>query len=413
MFTPPPSPGPPPKGLQDGILSAPDAASAPHPMSPTTLKRRIGRRTKWTVILVPLALILVAASSRYITHPAAFDMFSEPPLNWETLPDPASGWKPHKRHPLPAPAAAVSSAPSGSVLGSGVVLGSVAANSLPALTGAASTPTAAATEPPTSQQTVPTVPSSAPPLPTPFPQPFDSSLSQNFSSVSCFNFFTNMTNTPAFRSCRPFSMLLQSSDAFIEAQDDLDSLNDIVWGTCNTNVDEGDCDSNMAWFSTTLTSACATDLKEGNSMAVETQLALNAFDLMRSAGCLVDPTTNSYCYLDAVRNSNPSDTYFYSLPLGITMPNNTIASCSACTKSLMTMYYGALNNDSMSSGLSGLHDTYASAAKIAVADCGTAYATLTTTTATGSALPQRAPPGLVVLCTLIVLAFSSFSSLLL
>ncbi|KAJ7185698.1 hypothetical protein C8R46DRAFT_937293 [Mycena filopes] len=390
MFTPPPSPGPPPKGLYDGILSAPDPASATHPMSPTALKRRIGRRTKWTVILVPIALLLVAASTRYITHPAAFDMFSEPSLNWETLPDAAPGWRPLKRHPLPEPAAALLDAPSASLLGS------VSAKSLAALTGAASTPAPGATQAPTSQQTVPTVPAAAPPLPTPFPQPFDSSLSQNFSSVSCFNFFTNMTNTVAFRSCRPFSMLLQSSDAFIEAQDDLNTLNDVVWGTCNTNVEQDDCSANMKWFSTTLTSACAVDLKDGNSMAVETQLALNAFDLMRSAGCLADPTTNTYCYLDAVRNSNPSDTYFYSIPLGISMPNNTIASCSACTKSLMTLYYGALNNDSMSAGLSGLHETYASAAKIAVADCGTAYATLATTGASSDALPRRTPAGVVL-----------------
>jgi len=126
---------------------------------------------------------------------------------------------------------------------------------------------------------------------------------------------------------------------------------------------------------------------------------------MRNAGCLTDPTTNTYCYLDAVRNSNPSDTYFYSLPLGISMPNNTIASCSACTKSLMTLYYGALSDSSQSSGLTALQQTYPGAAKIAVADCGTAYATLTTAKPSGA---LQTVPGLLT-GTLLVLAVTLLS----
>jgi hypothetical protein len=203
MFTPPPSPGRPPKSVKDGILVA-DAVpgSATHPMSPETLKRRIGRRTKWTIILVPLALVLITASTRYLTHPAAFDMFLEPSLNWETLADRGSDWTPHKRHPLVAP-----ELNSGSAGGSQTVFAA-------SLTGSASSAAPSSTDIPISDQTVPTIPASPPDLPTPFPQPFDSGLSQNFSSLSCFNFFTNMTNTPAFRSCRPFSLLLQASDAF-------------------------------------------------------------------------------------------------------------------------------------------------------------------------------------------------------
>jgi len=219
-------------------------------------------------------------------------------------------------------------------------------------------------------------------------------LSQNFSSLSCFNFFSNMTNTPAFRSCRPFSLLLQASEAFNTAQENLTLLNTIVWGTCNTTIDDADCSANIAWFASNLASSCATDLSQGNAMAMNTQISLNAFGLMRSAGCLVDPTTDTYCYLDAVRNSNPSDTYFYSLPLGISMPNNTIASCSACTKSLMSLYYGALTNSSETTELAPLHSSYPSAAKVAVADCGTAYATLAA--APSGALSLQTAPGLLL-----------------
>lgn len=215
-----------------------------------------------------------------------------------------------------------------------------------------------------------------------------------------------MTNTSPFRSCRSFSLLLQASSAFIEAQEDLNLLNSIVWGTCNTDLSDTQCSANMAWFSTNLASSCDQDLKDGNSMAVNTQIALGAYDLMRSAGCLVDPTTNSYCYIDAVRNSNPSDTYFYSLPLGVSMPNNTMASCSSCTKSLMTLFYSALSNSSQAQELASLQDTYISGAKIAVADCGPAYATLVTRS--GAARPVQAHLWPFVGSTVLVMLLSTF-----
>ncbi|KAF7325682.1 hypothetical protein MKEN_00418200 [Mycena kentingensis (nom. inval.)] len=388
MFTPPPSPGLPP------AKDAPDApaAAASRPLSPEALKRRIGRRTRWTVVLVPLVLTLITLSTRYITHPAAFDVFSEAPtLNWETLSSGARNWSPHKRH---APPHEVRDDASGSVL----------FPSLPASATETTAPASSTGSP--SQQSVPSVPD-FPTLPAPFPQPFDSDLSQNFSSLSCFNFFQNMTNTLPFRSCRAFSLLLQSSNTFISAQTDLNKLNTLVWGTCNTDTDEDVCASNMAWFSDSLTSSCAIDLKDGNSMAVNTQIALHAFGVMRSAGCLVDPTTNSYCYLNAVHNSNPSDTYYYSLPLGINVPNNTIASCSACTKSLMTLYYSALADVSTAAGLDSLRETYPSAAKIAVADCGTAYATLAAADTSAASPGPRAGPWLPTstVLTVVVSAF--------
>lgn len=67
---------------------------------------------------------------------------------------------------------------------------------------------------PVTAQPLPTVPNN-PVLPTPFPQAFDSSITQAFKSDSCFNFFSNMTSSAAFRTCRPFSLLLQTSNTFL------------------------------------------------------------------------------------------------------------------------------------------------------------------------------------------------------
>ena len=223
MFTPPPSPLPPARTIndKDGYFDIPtrDPDTTPGPIytheltySPDVLvslerKRTISRRTRWAVLLVPLVLVLITASTRFLTHPCAFDALSPSVPHTdsdagvlETLLD----WTPHKRHPLPdpdpAPQVATTAAPSAQ----GSTLPATSASSA-----AAATTTGASA-------TVPTIPATAPPLPTPFPQPFDDSLEANFSTTSCENFFLNMTATPAFRECRPFSLLLQSSSEFID-----------------------------------------------------------------------------------------------------------------------------------------------------------------------------------------------------
>lgn len=57
-----------------------------------------------------------------------------------------------------------------------------------------------------------------------------------------------------------------------QAQSNLNDLNTIVWGTCNTSIEEDDCAANMDWFSTALSSSCDADLKDANSMAVNSQI---------------------------------------------------------------------------------------------------------------------------------------------
>lgn len=144
----------------------------------------------------------------------------------------------------------------------------------------------------------------------------------------------------------------------------------------------------MAWFRDNMQTQCSQELSANNVMvtnalrgthrpssSVETRLSCNeglqAYSLMRDAACVVDPTTNAYCYVEAVRNSNPSDLYFYQLPLGIGLPTNTVPSCSSCTKSIMQLYATAGN-------LTALVSTYNTAARIADGSCGSGYVQQTT-----------------------------------
>lgn len=214
------------------VREAADAAIASHER-----KARAGRRTRWAVFLVPAVLILVALTraSRYVSIPYnAFDEWdaldlgaggdnvspiSEPDVRWTEGGidlELSVGEQRHDReimrhHRRQTLSLADPAAPSSD----GLITTSSSPSSASGSDSASPTTTLSQT-----QQTIPPVPDAAnpPTLPTPFPQPFDTTgSSSNLTTTSCANFFTNMTqNSEAFRTCRPFSLLEQFSNEFIE-----------------------------------------------------------------------------------------------------------------------------------------------------------------------------------------------------
>ncbi|KAF7790485.1 hypothetical protein EIP86_001440 [Pleurotus ostreatoroseus] len=353
-------------------------------------KRRAARHTRWTVLLVPAVLIFITLSTHYLSHPAVLDFFSRDrrPESWAAA---LTDLRPHKRHASPDPnpspdgastAAGATDTASSLILQSATL--SVAASSPPAqsplsassaaVSFASGSPASSGTGSsspstvPVASQTIPPIPTGTPAaLPTPFPQPFDQTMANNYSTVGCQDFMTNMTQASAFRTCRPFSLLLQNSDAFIEAQNNLTVLNAIVWGTCNTNTDTTACASNMDWFTQNIQTACAVDLKAGNAIVQKTLTGLQAYALMRHVACEPDQSTGAYCYVEAVHNANPSDLYFYNLALGTALPASATPSCSACTQSVMALYAADARN------LSALGTVYDGAATVANGACGAGY----------------------------------------
>ena len=139
-------------------------------------------------------------------------------------------------------------------------------------------------------------------------------------------------------------------------------------------------------------------------------LALQAFQVMHDVACLADPTTNAYCYLNAVRNTNPSDLYFYSLPLGIPLPDTATPSCSACSKSVMGIYSNALQDPTQAKLLTGLKSSYKASAQIAAQYCGSAFA-LTSISAAMSLYRSSSLPtiftGSIFILTWTILAYVS------
>lgn len=207
-------------------------------------KRRTARRMRWAVLLVPAVLILVALTSRRIAllddalddislalgsrnegiglvdeSGAMSDMVVELTEGGSTTATPSPSLSRHDQthhHKRQTLSLTNPAAPSSTVLISSI---SSLAPSDSASTSQAGSPT---TTVPQTEQTIPPVPDSSNPpvLPTPFPQPFETSGPEsNLTMQTCANFFTNMTQQPAFRSCRPFSLLEQFSDEFIEVCD--------------------------------------------------------------------------------------------------------------------------------------------------------------------------------------------------
>jgi len=55
-------------------------------------------------------------------------------------------------------------------------------------------------------------------------------------------------------------------------------MNNIIWGTCNTNIQYSQCQANMAWFASSLKDNCAQELDADYTLAVET---------LESASCVL------------------------------------------------------------------------------------------------------------------------------
>lgn len=365
MFTPPPSPFPSKSSELPELEMTNDtpthAIPSAFPIHPYQSKQKYTLTLRWTILLVPVTLIAIGLSTQFFIHPAPFDAFSPTSIHgWTSWTKSLTDWSLHERHK-----------PTKDLLQLAVVSNT---NASPFIR--RSTP---------STTPVPTIPIN-PTLPTPFPQPYDTTLSSNFSTTSCYNFFLNMTQTDALRSCRPFSLLLTHSQAFIQVQNDINATNAVVWGMCNTALSPNQCDLNMAWFASSLRSSCATDLSDQNLFAVSALTGLQAFNLMRQAACSVDPVANVYCYIEAVASSDPSSYYFYQLPLGQTVPKITSGACNSCTKSLMSMYLAALSSANATS-LTGLQATYGDAANKLNSVCGSSYAQ-STSVASSSAPPS-------------------------
>ncbi|KAK7740583.1 hypothetical protein SLS53_005428 [Cytospora paraplurivora] len=177
------------------------------------------------------------------------------------------------------------------------------------------------------------------------PSPFDGGLSNNFTTKTCPTFINDMLADAEFQACYPVSLLIQSSQSFFDAQKSLVSMTTVLDHACQANATR--CTDYLASTARNLTASsnCAADYAAGNPVAVEAYLGLVAYPVLYSATCLKDPDTAVYCFGDAVTNTtNPTEAYFYHLPLNTSLPGGTVPVCASCLRDTMAVYQVATAN---------------------------------------------------------------------
>ncbi|KAL0931979.1 C6 transcription factor [Colletotrichum truncatum] len=199
-----------------------------------------------------------------------------------------------------------------------------------------------ATDDPTTLTLSVTVPAATAEAPSPLPSPFDTSLAFNFTSndgASCPRFINELLTNQNFKKCYPLSMLLQGSRSFFEAEKKLLSIVRVLDATCGADVDF--CTKYLTGVAGNLTmdSNCGSDFDSGNPIVMQAYLGLKSYEMLYKATCLTDPETSMYCFANAVTNlTNPSNVYFYYLPLNLTLPSGATPTCGSCLKRTMEIY---------------------------------------------------------------------------
>ncbi|PLW10584.1 hypothetical protein PCANC_19710 [Puccinia coronata f. sp. avenae] len=263
-----------------------------------------------------------------------------------------------------------------------------------------------------------------------FPQPFDTSLGNEFDSDTCGTFIANFLRKPTFQQCHPFSLLLTTSQSFYQAGQALSTLpmgggidqsssgkpimpiRQVLDASCKANPDQ--CEVLFDQLSANLKSphvGCGVDLEKQNSLAVQALSGLSNYRLMREVACLrtresavitpynntllssvQSPAQNStnntslalvsnnvteradkYCFENAMSSQTPDDLYYYYLPLGTSLPSGTQPICNECTRFIMRLYALALSKDDLA-----LHQTYPSALTMTNSRCGPGFAPMPT-----------------------------------
>lgn len=250
--------------------------------------------------------------------------------------------------------------------------------------------------------TVTSIPADTTASASPLPSPFDIGFSGNITS-DCQSFMNSMLSNATFKTCLPFSLLLQNSASFFQVEKSLVRVTQTLDYSCAANVTE--CSNLMSAFASNLTTsdACASDLSSENPLVQQAHLGLLAYKPLYSASCLRDPATSAYCFAEAITNaSNSADSYIYFLPLNISLVGGSQPTCDTCLKNTMAIFEAATADRS-----SALASDYVSAATQVNVNCGPTFVNASLAAAAVSSASTRAThPGNMGLFTLVLVLAS-------
>ncbi|KAH8707163.1 hypothetical protein GQ44DRAFT_628846 [Phaeosphaeriaceae sp. PMI808] len=203
------------------------------------------------------------------------------------------------------------------------------------------------------------------------PEPFDTGISNNFTST-CATFLGRLRSNDAFRKCRPFSLMLQTSSGFFDASKSYLRITQTLDATCGVNATQ--CRQTMDGFARELISAtaCKTDLDNDSPLVIQALNGLVAYPVAYSTSCLRD-SEGSYCFANAVSNtSSTTDAYPYYLPIGQQLPAGSRPTCNSCLQDAMAVFAQYSNNATQP-----ISKTYTAAASQLAMGCGRTFVNVT------------------------------------
>jgi len=199
------------------------------------------------------------------------------------------------------------------------------------------------------------------------PTPFDT-VSINFASDSCVSFFKKFLSNTTVMDCHAVSLLLENSNSFFHT---------LASATATTRVLNTACSQPMSKCASIMTDLaeqmlhrdnCGQDYKSNNSIVQGTYQDLMAYKPMYLATCLTNPTTQNYCFVEAVQNTTaPNDYTLYFMPLGSIVSSGRLT-CGQCLQNTMNIFAHWATVDGQA-----LDTTYLPSARIINNVCGAGY----------------------------------------
>ncbi|KAJ5308650.1 hypothetical protein N7508_004029 [Penicillium antarcticum] len=207
------------------------------------------------------------------------------------------------------------------------------------------------------------------------PTPYDT-LSYDFAnSTSCINFYKKWRANSTITDCHAVSLLLTNSNSFFHTLTSAAATSRVLDASCSQDVSQ--CSAIMSSLAADLLGSdnCAEDYGNGNSVVTGTYKDLVAYEPMYRATCLTSPSTQDYCFVDAVSNSSAPDDYnVYFMPIGSALSAGAEPTCSQCLQATMALFARWAKKDGQS-----LDTTYLPSARIINSHCGSEFASTNVT----------------------------------
>ena len=170
------------------------------------------------------------------------------------------------------------------------------------------------------------------------------------------------------------------------------TLNQILNLSCSADLQS--CKDVMSSYVKTLKApgGCGADYQAQNPDVMEAYQGLLAYESVYYATCLRSNQTNAYCFTDAITDaSNPTSSYIYYLPLGLSLPAGTTPACNQCLATTVNNFAAYAGN-----GTLPLSSVYGEAVQQIDLACGPKFVTAQVPKVTGVAGHIKPTPGLLL-----------------